>query len=176
MMVAADIYKPEQWREFYLMVGSGAAALTGLVFVALSLNLESITQDLTHRQRAIGALTGLTAVFMRCGLVLMGGQNHTAVGLELLIVAGIAGGVFLGGYFRAENSNQNVSPPSLYRTIGGSVCYLIEMIGAVVLILGSIVGLYIASIAMIVNFYFMISGAWLLVVGVFDEKLQNSKH
>jgi len=52
--MAVDIYRPEQWHDFFVMVGGGAAALTGLVFVALSLNLESIAKDATHRYRANG--------------------------------------------------------------------------------------------------------------------------
>jgi hypothetical protein len=32
--MAFDIYRPELWHDFFLMVGGGAAALTGLVFVS----------------------------------------------------------------------------------------------------------------------------------------------
>ncbi len=77
--MAVDIYRPEQWHDFFVMVGGGAAALTGLVFVALSLNLESIAKDATHRYRAIGTLAGFTAAFIMCALVLMGNQNHLVV-------------------------------------------------------------------------------------------------
>jgi hypothetical protein len=42
-MMVVDMYRPDQWHDFFVMVGGdGSAALTGLVFVALSLNLESI--------------------------------------------------------------------------------------------------------------------------------------
>lgn len=58
-----DIYRPEQWSEFFLLVGTGAVTLTGLVFVSLSLNLKVIAVDATHRHRAIGTLTGLAAAF-----------------------------------------------------------------------------------------------------------------
>ena len=71
----ADIYKPELWDSFFVMVGSGVAALTGLVFVALSvalsLNFEGMAKDATHKYRSINTLAGLTAVFVTCGLVLM---------------------------------------------------------------------------------------------------------
>jgi hypothetical protein len=76
------VYQADQWREFFVMVGGGAAALTGLVFVAMSLNLESITRDATHRYRAIGTLAGFAAAFAICALALMGGQDGLAVGLE----------------------------------------------------------------------------------------------
>jgi hypothetical protein len=74
----ADIYKPELWNGFFTMVGGGVAALTGLVFVALSLNISEMTTDATHKYRSINTLAGLTAIFVRCGLVLMAGQSHTA--------------------------------------------------------------------------------------------------
>ena len=47
--LATDIYKPDERREFFLMVGGGAAALTGLAFVAMSLNLQVIAKDATQR-------------------------------------------------------------------------------------------------------------------------------
>ena len=35
----------ERWYEFYLMVGTAAVTLAGLLFVALSLHLEVLVQD-----------------------------------------------------------------------------------------------------------------------------------
>src|SRR5438445_7766067 len=72
------------WHDYFMTVGAGAAALTGLVFVAMTLHLEEITQDPVHRHRARSILAGLTAVFIRCALVLMGGQNNQAVAVELI--------------------------------------------------------------------------------------------
>jgi hypothetical protein len=162
-MVAADIYRPDQWHDFFLAVCTGAVTLTGLVFVALSLNVKVIAQDATHRYRAIGTLTGLTAVFLRCALVLMGGQNHIAVGVELLTISFLASTVYVNGYLKAGKS---AGGASLVRTRTGTALYLIEMIGAIILISGSIAGLYVAAIAIAVNTCYMISGAWLLLMGV----------
>src|SRR5271167_1898441 len=89
-VIAADIFRPEQWTNFFLLVGTGAITLTGLVFVAMSLNLKVIAIDATHRHRAINTLTGLALVFMRCALVLMGAQNHQSIGAELFVVCGIS--------------------------------------------------------------------------------------
>src|SRR3989440_12057032 len=74
------------WHDYFLMVGGGAAALTGLVFVAMSLHLDQIALNVAHRHRARTVLTGLTAVFIRCALVLMAGQSAPAVALELILV------------------------------------------------------------------------------------------
>ena len=45
VMIAADIFRPEQWANFFLLVGTGAVTLTGLVFVAMSLNPKAIAID-----------------------------------------------------------------------------------------------------------------------------------
>jgi len=41
-MLVADIFRPAQWNDFFLLVGTGAVTLTGLVFVAMSLNLKRL--------------------------------------------------------------------------------------------------------------------------------------
>ena len=96
---------PEQWNNFFVMVGGGAAALAGLIFVAMSINHEIIIQNTTHKNRAINMLSGFTAIFMASSLIL--------------------------GY----------GP-----------------------------GLYIAAIAIIVLFAFLISGAWLLMIGIYENR------
>jgi hypothetical protein len=74
-MLALDAYRPEQWHDFFVVVGGAAAVLTGLVFVAASLNVNTVTQDAAHRYRAIDTLSGMTGVFVIYALVLMGGQG-----------------------------------------------------------------------------------------------------
>src|SRR5580658_566773 len=100
-MIVADIFRPGQWNDFFVLVGTGAVTLTGLVFVAMSLNLKAIVIDATHRYRAINTLTGLALVFMRCALVLMGAQDHQSIGGELFVVCGISAAVFAKGYTKA---------------------------------------------------------------------------
>lgn len=166
----ADIYKPDLWNSFFTMVGSGVAALTGLVFVALSLNVSEMTKDATHKYRSINTLAGLTAVFVRCGLVLMGGQSHMAVGIDLFAIASIGAVSFVYGFSQAFRFRAH---PSKRRLVTGSCLYFAELAGALVLILGSIVGLYIAAAAMLLNVAFMISAAWLLVVGVYSARASS---
>jgi len=166
-MIAADIFRPGQWTNFFLLVGTGAVTLTGLVFVAMSLNLKVIAIDATHRYRAINTLTGLALVFMRCALVLMGAQNHKSIGAELFLVSGISASVFVKGYAKAIRMSVGLR---LSRIVGGSLVHLAEMVGAGLFFLGYLPGLYVAAPAMVANTCYMITAAWLLVIGVFDEK------
>ncbi len=156
------------------MVGGGAAALTGLVFVAMSLNLYIIFREPTHRSRAVGTLTGFIAAFIICGLALMGGQNHVAVGSEWLIVSTAAAYVYVQGFVRAQKYGGSTVGLNRLRLAGGTACYVAQIVGSGLLIAGYIAGLYASAIAMIAFFAFMISGAWLLLLGVHQEQKRLS--
>src|SRR5438270_13721524 len=108
-----------QWHDFFVMVGGAAAALTGLVFVALSLNLETIVRDLTHRNRAIGTLAGFTAIFVICAFGLVAGQSHQMFGLEWLIVSIIAGYIYVNGIVEATKRGISLITVGLNRIVIG---------------------------------------------------------
>src|SRR5256886_191929 len=158
------------WHDYFLMVGGGAAALTGLVFVAMSLHLDQIALNVAHRHRARTVLTGLTAVFIRCALVLMAGQSAQAVALELILVlVGVEIILFLS-IRHAMRASETPDPALLWRTIGSFACLVIEQLGAVVLFTGDARGLYAVRVRMVSFFVLMVSGAWLLIVGVRREE------
>jgi hypothetical protein len=135
-----DPYQPAQWHDFFITVGGGAAALTGLVVVAMSLHLRAIAVDPALRHRARSILTGLAAACMRCSLVLMGGQNGRAVGSELLIASAVLTVAGVISFLQVSRSSAPVPRSSVLRTLGGTACYTAEMVGAAVLIAGSIAG------------------------------------
>lgn len=161
---------PEQWDNFFFMVGGGAAALAGLIFVAMSIKPETIIRDATHKNRAINMLTGFTAVFMACSFALIGSQRLKVLGVEWLILWLIATAIFVRGYVIAIRSGMSSIGLSTPRLAGGTLCYLAEVTGAILLILGYGAGLTIAAIATIVLFGFLISGAWLLMIGIYEHE------
>jgi hypothetical protein len=172
-MIPVDIYRPDQWHDFFVMVGGGAAALTGLVFVAMSLNLDVIAKDATHRYRAIGTLTGFTAAFVICALVLMGGQNYQVVGIEWLTISSIATVIHVNGYVQAIKRGESSVGLRPNRLVVGTTLYIGEIIGAIILILGHIAGLYVAAVSLISLLAFMVTGAWLLLMGVYVERSEQ---
>ncbi len=168
-MLAAAGYDPRQWTDFFVLVGTGSATLAGLVFVAMTINSRVVTADATHKYRAINMLTGFTAAFILCAFALMGHQTHRSLGIEWLLVAAIAGAINTNGYvqaFRLHSSRYALSPS---RIVGGSVCYLGQVVAALLLYDGTRAGIYVAAIALIVNFSFFVSGAWLLIVGTLQD-------
>ena len=74
--------------------------------------------------------------------------------------------VYVNGYIRAVRLGGNEKWLSPGRVVGAGACYLIELVGTALLIGGVLAGLYIAAVMMILLLAFMISGAWLLIIGV----------
>src|SRR5216683_6090824 len=144
------------WHDYFMTVGAGAAALTGLVFVAMTLHLDDITRDPVHRHRARSILTGLTAVFIRCSLVLMGGQNAQAIAVQLIVVLAIVEVILYS----------SIRSAAILRTLGSYACLIVEQAGAVVFFFGGAWGLYAVGLGMMSSFVFMVTGTWLLLVGV----------
>ena len=157
------MYDASIWRDYFVMVGAGAATLTGLVFVAMTLHLEDIVHHPVHRHRARTILSGLTAVFIRCGLVLMGGQSRQAVAIELIAVLVVVEVILYRSTREAFNAADRTV---LLRALGSFGCLVTEQLGAVIFFLGGVWGLYVVGLGMMASFVFMISGAWLLLVGV----------
>jgi hypothetical protein len=160
---------PEQWSNFFVMVGGGAAALAGLIFVAMSIRHEIIIRNTTHKNRAINMLSGFTAIFMASSLALIGNQYLGALGVEWLGLWLIATVIFIRGYVIAIRSGMSSIGLNAPRLAGGTICYLAEVVGAIFLILGYTAGLYIAAVGIIVLFAFLISGAWLLMIGIYED-------
>jgi hypothetical protein len=155
--------------DFFVMVGGGSAALAGLIFVALSINPKAIVRNATHKNRAINMLSGFSAIFMACGLALIGNQSLGALGLEWLVLWLIATFIFVRGYVVAIRAGMSSIGLTLPRLGGGTLCYVAEIVGAVFLILGNGAGFTIAAVATMVLFGFLISGAWLLIVGIYEN-------
>lgn len=159
----------DQWNNFFVMVGGGAAALTGLIFVAMSINPENIIRNVTHKNRAINMLTGFSAIFIASGFALMGNEHLESLGIEWLLLWATATALFIRGYVVAIRAGMSSIGLTLPRLSGGTICYFAEVIGAIFLVIGNSVGLYIAAVGIIVLFCFLISGAWLLIIGVYEE-------
>jgi hypothetical protein len=165
-----DNLMPEQWSNFFVMVGSGAAALAGLIFVAMSINHEIIIRNSTHKNRAINMLSGFTAIFMASSFALIGRQQLSALGLEWLALWLIATVIFIRGFVIAIRSGMSSIGLNAPRLAGGTICYLAEVISAIFLMRGYPPGLYIAAIGIVILFAFLISGAWLLMIGIYEDR------
>jgi len=82
---AATAYDAEQWSDLFVAAAGASAALAGLLFVAVSLNLQRILRLPGLPERALLTLMLLLSVTVVSLLGLIPGQSHTALGVELLV-------------------------------------------------------------------------------------------
>jgi modulator of FtsH protease len=80
-------YDAAQWTDFFVATAGAAAALAGLVFVAVSINLEPILAQQGLPERALQTLMMLAIVVVVSVVALIPGQDSVALGIELLVVA-----------------------------------------------------------------------------------------
>ena len=77
------------WGNFYVMLGGAAAALTGLIVVAMSLHVRAIARSAPHRGLARGSLTGLVGLVVISGFALFPGQTTITFGAEIAAVGAV---------------------------------------------------------------------------------------
>jgi len=81
-----DPYRPDSWHDFYLATAGAAAALTGLLFVALSLHIRYIANEPMYRRMARGSLIGLMQTLV-LSLAVLVRQPESWLGVELILVS-----------------------------------------------------------------------------------------
>lgn len=77
-------YDPSEWTDLFVASAGAAAALAGLVFVAVSINVERILKFEGLPDRAVATLLLLLGVVAISLLGLAPGQSRGVVGAELL--------------------------------------------------------------------------------------------
>ena len=79
-------YSPDQWSDLFVATAGAAAALTGLLFVAVSINLERILAFRGLPNRALATLVLLLEVTIASIFGLAPGQSTTTLGVELFAI------------------------------------------------------------------------------------------
>ena len=85
-------YDPEAWTDLFVAAAGASAALAGLVFVAVSINVERILQYEGLPERSLQTLMLLVSVLIVSIIGLIPGQDRIVLGVELFI-CGLAFGL-----------------------------------------------------------------------------------
>jgi hypothetical protein len=80
-------YEASEWSDLFVATAGAAAALAGLVFVSVSINLERILALPGLPERALQTVFMLLIVVVISIAALIPGQDHVALGVELLVIA-----------------------------------------------------------------------------------------
>ena len=75
-----------EWENFFIGELGASAALTGLVFIGVSINLTKIIAAPYLPKRVLEALMALVVVLFMCSLLLIPRQSFLAMGIEVLLL------------------------------------------------------------------------------------------
>lgn len=154
------------WADFAVAAAGASAALTGLLFVAVSLNL---TQILAHDR--LPGRAALTLALLVCLLVIAlclvtPGQTTTAVGLEVIGAAGVLG---VAAVAWAGTQTWPRGEPALWRWTTLGVVLLpsvLFLVAGTSLAAGSGGGLYWVLAGTVAGFVGAVVNAWVLLVEI----------
>ena len=82
------------WHDFYVMAGGALAALTGLLFVAMSIHLKEILAKPKLTRNVAISLYGMLSQLLFCGFMLVPNLSVQTAGAAMLVV----GVTFAAGY------------------------------------------------------------------------------
>jgi modulator of FtsH protease len=160
-------YDPSEWSELFVAAAGASAALLGLLFVAVSINLERILKYPGLPGRALEALMQLTCVLLVSLAGLVPGQSHVALGLELLlIVAAIAAIVVRQPVLVTDASGREPASWKLTRWTVRIAGLCAIGIAGLSLLVESGGGLYWLAAGIALAMVAAIAGAWVLLVEI----------
>jgi modulator of FtsH protease len=162
-----DGYAPDSWVAAFAAIAGSSAALTGLLFVALSINLDRVIKGPGLIARAVEVLLLLVGVLVIATLLLMPGQGVGGASIEILVIAILMSGLLGYIHIRAPRRALGVTTANfILRVVGDHLGPLFLIIGAVTLLIGNGGGLYWVVPALIAAMVAAIIGAWVMLVEI----------
>ena len=155
------------WSNFFVGELGAAAALTGLLFVAVSVNQVRILQLGRMADRGLEALVMLLTVVLIASLGLVPGQGMRLLGLEIFVVAAAAS----AGIFVLERTYlSHVARPYRRLTIQMAICNQLSLmtiaLSGLITLWRGINGLYLLPPGILATFLFSMANAWVLLIEI----------
>lgn len=164
-MLAAAL-ELSDWSELFVAAAGATAALAGLVFVAISINIDRILSLQGVADLGLVTLLLLVGVLIVSMFGLIPGQSEHAFGVELLAMQVIWAGAICRFILRSmsgvgQAGGRLVS--RLFLPLFGVVPYLV---GAVLLVAGSDSAMYWVFAGMVGAIVAAVLNAWILLVEI----------
>lgn len=159
-------YEPEAWFEFGVGIVGASAALAGLLFVAMSINIERILALPKLPSRAGGNVVLFVLPLLLGTWLLVPGQGTTALGLEVITTGLVCGGLLLWLIRPSNRSGEGTTFWLLGSLLPSLAITALTVGGGTTLIIGYGGGLYWLAPAVVIAFATGLSGAWVLLVEI----------
>jgi hypothetical protein len=155
------------WSNFFNAEVGAVAALTGLIVVAVSINLTRILAFAQLPARAGESLVILMGALLIAGFGLFPGQPAAAFGAETLVIGLVALAVALQNLWRSRIPVAGVTRGKIFlRAFVNAVVVLPLVIGGALLLSGSMAGVYLIAVGILASLAAGVWGAWVLLVEI----------
>jgi modulator of FtsH protease len=156
-----------EWQTFFAVQAGAAATLTGLVFVAVSINLSRIMEVRGLPSRAAESLIQLLQVFFISGVALVPGRSVTVLASEILAISLVSWLLQTIGQIRYARSRRG-DPWSwlITRTLMSQVSTVPFCVAGILLALRNPNGLYWIVPGIAFSFVAGVTSAWVLLVEI----------
>ena len=159
-------YDAAQWSNFFIAEVGASAALVGLLFVAVSINLDRIIELPSLPGRAFEALSVLVMVLLVASFALVPGQSKAVLGTEILLAAL---GCWATTVFIQHEAPRHVSEPRIWmisRVTATQIATLPMIVGGGSLLAGHGGGLHWTVVGVVASFLAALIDAWVLLVEI----------
>lgn len=158
---------PAEWSTFLAVQAGASATLTGLVFVAFSINQSKIMEFPGLPGRAMESLLQLLEVFLISTIALVPRQPDQILAIEILTIAIVAWGVLIGVQVRYLMLRAG-HPWSwfVHRFVLGVLGAVPFLVAGVALLMGAPGALYWLVPGFVFSFVAAIVSAWVLLVEI----------
>ena len=162
-----DAYTTSDWGLAFTATAGASAALTGLLFVALSINLKQVVANPSLVGRAMEVIILLTSALIISTLLLMPGQTEGAVAIEVLLT-GIGVTATLGFIqLRTDPNSLGIGRVQFgVRVVGSQAGPFFLIVGGISLLVQNGGGLFWVVPALLAAMVAAIIGAWVMLVEI----------
>ena len=168
LLVAGPNYTAPMWQNFFMAAAGASAALAGLVFVALSVNITRILQ-VPHLPSRAGATIGTLILILVCSMAELIAQPAFALGMEILAFAACGWILKAWAAYRAITDGRRMQRPpfeAVVETVLGQIQVLPFIAGGVLLARGDGAGFYWVAAGVFSVFIFSVFNSWVLLVEI----------
>jgi hypothetical protein len=164
-------YSTEGWNELFILAGGATAALSGLIFVGLSVNIKTVLEIETREGaplltgRGLEALVALLNVLVICIVGATPGINRGVLAAFILAVA-MESAISPIRALMATRGQSEIRKSTVQRLVTASALTLMLIVAGVTLAAGHGGGLLWLPAVFVLSVFVAALNAWVLLVEV----------